>query len=63
MEQSKLVIRVPLDKRDDVGLRKISSKKIIDEVYSTLKLKPKIKESCGVEGRKNMKQKFSQVIL
>ena len=43
MEQSKLVIRVPLDKRDDVGLRKISSKKIIDEVYSTLKLKPKIR--------------------
>ena len=43
MEQSKLVIRVPLDKKDDVGLRKISSKKIIDEVYSTLKLKPKIR--------------------
>ena len=39
MEQSKLIIRVPLDKKDEVGLRKISSKKIIDEVYSTLKLK------------------------
>ena len=43
MEQSKLIIRVPLDKKDEVGLRKISSKKIIDEVYNTLKLKPKIR--------------------
>ena len=43
MEQSKLVIRVPIDKREEVGLRKISSKKIIDQVYSTLKLKPKIR--------------------
>ena len=42
MEQSKLTIRVPLDKRNEVGLRKISSKKIIEEVYSTLILKPKI---------------------
>ena len=31
MEQSKLVIRVPLDKKDEVGLRKISSKKTIEE--------------------------------
>ncbi len=43
MEQSKLVIRVPLDKQVEVGLRKISSKKIIEEVYSVLKLKPKIR--------------------
>ena len=43
MEQSKLIIRVPLDKKDEVGLRKISSRKIIEEVYSTLKLKPKIR--------------------
>ena len=43
MEQSKLMIRVPLDKKNEVGLRKISSKKIIEEVYSTLKLKPKIR--------------------
>ena len=43
MEQSKLIIRVPLDKKKEVGLRKISSKKIIEEVYSTLKLKPKIR--------------------
>ena len=43
MEQSKLTIRVPLDKKNEVGLRKISSKKIIEEVYSTLKLKPKIR--------------------
>ena len=43
MEQGKLTIRVPLDKQDEVGLRKISSKKIIDEVFNTLKLKPKIR--------------------
>ncbi len=43
MEQSKLVIRVPLEKKEEVGLRKISSKKIIENVYSTLKLKPKIR--------------------
>ena len=27
MEQAKLMIRVPLDKKEEVGLRKISSKK------------------------------------
>ena len=43
MEQAKLTIRVPLDKQDEVGLRKISSKKIIDEVFNILKLKPKIR--------------------
>ena len=43
MEQSKLTIRVPIDKQEEVGLRKISSKKIIDEVYEVLKLKPKIR--------------------
>jgi len=43
MEQSKLTIRVPIDKLTDVGLRKISSKKIVDEVFNILKLKPKIR--------------------
>ena len=43
MEQSKLTIRVPLDKQREVGLRKISSKKIIEQVFSVLKLKPKIR--------------------
>ena len=43
MEQSKLTIRVPIDKKEEVGLRKISSKKIVEEVYNTLKLKPKIR--------------------
>ena len=43
MEQSKLIIRVPTDKLEQVGLRKISSKKIIEEVFSVLKLKPKIR--------------------
>ncbi len=43
MEQSKLTIRVPLEKQLEVGLRKISSKKNIEEVINTLKLKPKIR--------------------
>ena len=43
MEQAKLTIRVPLDKQNEVGLRRISTKKIIDEVYNVLKLKPKIR--------------------
>ena len=43
MEQAKLMIRVPLDKKDEVGLRKISSKKIISDVFEVLKLKPKIR--------------------
>ena len=43
MEQSKLTIRVPIEKKEEVGLRRISSKKIINEVYEVLKLKPKIR--------------------
>jgi len=43
MEQAKLIIRVPIDKLEEVGLRKISPKKIIEEVFSILKLKPKIR--------------------
>ena len=43
MEQSKLTIRVPTDKLEQVGLRKISSKKNIEEVFSVLKLRPKIR--------------------
>ena len=43
MEQSKLIIRVPLDKQEEVGLRKISSKKVVDEVFNVLKLRPKIR--------------------
>ena len=42
MEQGKLTIRVPFDKQIEVGLRKICSKKIINEVFEVLKLKPKI---------------------
>ena len=43
MEQSKLTIRVPIDKLEEVGLRRISSRKIINEVFDVLKLKPKIR--------------------
>ena len=43
MEQDKLMIRVPLDKQVEVGLRKIASKKILGRVFDVLKLKPKIR--------------------
>ena len=43
MEQARLMIRVPLEKKNFVGLRKISSKKIIDDIFNVLKLKPKIR--------------------
>ena len=43
MEQARLTIRVPVEKKDSVGLRKISSKKIINEIFNVLKLKPKIR--------------------
>ena len=43
MEQAKLTIRVPVEKKQEVGLRKISSKKNIEEVYNILKSKPKIR--------------------
>ena len=33
MEQDKLMIRVPLDKQDEVGLRKIASKKILKQYF------------------------------
>ena len=43
MEQAKLLIRVPLEKQKEVGLRKIASKKKIDEVFNILKQKPKVR--------------------
>ena len=43
MEQAKLLIRVPLDKQDEVGLRKIASRRKIEEVFKVLGQKPKIK--------------------
>ena len=43
MEQARLTIRVPLEKKNFVGLRKISSKRIIDNIFNVLKLKPKIR--------------------
>ena len=59
MEQSKLIIRVPLDKKDEVGLRKISSKKIIENVYSTLKLKPKIRRIMWSRRAQEYEQKIT----
>ena len=44
MEQDKLIIRVPLDKQKEVGLRKISSKKKIEGVFDILKEKAKIRK-------------------
>ena len=43
MEQAKLTIRVPLNKQDEVGLRKIATKRILNNIFNVLKLKPKIR--------------------
>ena len=43
MEQSKLLIRIPVDKKNEIGLRKIASKKRISEVFNILGQKPKIR--------------------
>ena len=43
MEQDKLMIRVPLDKQEEVGLRKIASKQMLNKIINILKLKPKIR--------------------
>ena len=44
MEQDKLLIRVPLEKQNEIGLRRILSKKKIEDVCDTLKQKPKIRK-------------------
>ena len=44
MEQDRLIIRVPVDKQNDVGLRKIASKRKIGEVFNILEQKPKIRK-------------------
>ena len=43
MEQDKLLIKVPLEKQKEVGLRKIVSKKKIEEVFDILKQKQKVR--------------------
>ena len=43
MEQDKLLIKVPLEKQKEVGLRKIASKKKIEEVFGILKQKQKVR--------------------
>ncbi len=43
MEQDKLMIRVPINKVKSVGLRKIVSKKKIEEVLGILRQKPKVR--------------------
>ena len=43
MEQDKLLIKVPLEKQKEVGLRKIASKKKIEEVFDILRQKQKIR--------------------
>ena len=43
MEQDKLLIKVPLEKQKEVGLRKITSKRKIEEVFDILKQKQKVR--------------------
>ena len=43
MEQDRLLIKVPFDKLQEVGLRKVGNKKMTEAVFDILKQKPKIK--------------------
>ena len=43
MEQAKLLIKIPLEKQKEVGLRKIASKKKIEEVFDVLRQKQKVR--------------------
>jgi CarD family transcriptional regulator len=44
MEQDKLLIRVPINKYKEVGLRKLTSKNKIEKVFNILKQKAKIRK-------------------
>ena len=63
MEQAKLIIRVPLEKQQEIGLRKLSSKKKLKKFIISSNQNQKYGELCGVEERKNMKLRYIQEIL
>ena len=63
MEQAKLTIRVPLEKQQEVGLRKISSKKILKKFIIFSNQNQKYGELCGAEEHKNMILRYIQEIL
>jgi len=44
-EGDRMTLRVPTDKMDSSGLRKVSSKKIMDDAVTTLKGKAKVKRT------------------
>ena len=48
MEQAKLLIKIPVEKQNEVGLRKIASKKKIEEVFDILRQKQKLCEKISL---------------
>ena len=44
-DNDRMTLRVPTDKMDSSGLRKVSSKKIMDDAVTTLKCKAKVKRT------------------
>ena len=55
----RVVLRIPVEKIKDLGLRKLSTANRLKDAIAVLKAKAKKKKKlCGAEEHKNTKQKF-----
>ena len=55
----RVVLRIPVEKIKDLGLRKLSTANRLKDAIAVLKAKAKRKKKlCGAEEHKNTKQKF-----
>ena len=56
-EKEKMVLRVPLDKAKQVGMRKLADGEVMEGAMKTLRGARASNAPCGAVGRRNMKQK------
>ena len=56
-EKEKMILRVPLNKAKEIGMRKLADNKVRDGAVKTLKAAPASSAPCGAVGRRNMKRK------
>ena len=61
-EKEKMTLRVPTNKAEGVGMRKLSSDKTLKEALQVLTTKPKVKRTSGRAARRNMKRRSIRVI-
>ena len=62
-EKEKMTLRVPFNKAEGVGMRKLSSDKTLKEAMHTLTGKPKVKRTMWSAVRRNMKRKSTRATL